>query len=151
MQTFLPYSSFGLSASVLDYKRLGKQRLEAKQLLQALHFPERSRWWNHPACKMWHGCEKALAVYWLAMCREWKKRGYQDNLIHEAEKYLASVEDVYLKYPWWLGEDHFHAAHRSNLLRKLPSHYSKFGWTEHPHMAYWWPDAKNVPNRLKRA
>ena len=36
MQTFLPYPDFQLSAECLDYKRLGKQRLEAFQLLVAL-------------------------------------------------------------------------------------------------------------------
>lgn len=34
MQTFLPYPDFALSAKVLDNKRLGKQRLEAKQILE---------------------------------------------------------------------------------------------------------------------
>jgi len=29
MQTFLPYADFKLSTRVLDYKRLGKQRVEA--------------------------------------------------------------------------------------------------------------------------
>ena len=36
MQTFLPYPDFQISASVLDYRRLGKQRVECKQLLTAL-------------------------------------------------------------------------------------------------------------------
>lgn len=36
MQTFLPYISFEESAACLDYRRLGKQRLEAKQLLNAI-------------------------------------------------------------------------------------------------------------------
>lgn len=34
MQTFLPYPDFAESAKVLDNGRLGKQRLEAKQILQ---------------------------------------------------------------------------------------------------------------------
>lgn len=34
MQTFLPYANFEASAKVLDYKRLGKQRVEAKQILE---------------------------------------------------------------------------------------------------------------------
>lgn len=36
MQTFLPYSSFTESAKVLDNKRLGKQRVEAYQILKTL-------------------------------------------------------------------------------------------------------------------
>lgn len=34
MNTFLPYPSFDESAKCLDYKRLGKQRVEAKQILE---------------------------------------------------------------------------------------------------------------------
>ena len=36
MQTFLPYDSFEESASVLDWKRLGKQRVEAMQIVNAI-------------------------------------------------------------------------------------------------------------------
>ena len=36
MQTFLPYPSMGQSVRCLDYRRLGKQRVEALQILNAL-------------------------------------------------------------------------------------------------------------------
>ena len=36
MQTFLPYKSFERSVQVLDNKRLGKQRVEAFQILNVL-------------------------------------------------------------------------------------------------------------------
>ena len=36
MQTFLPYKSFEKSAKCLDYKRLGKQRIETWQIYSAL-------------------------------------------------------------------------------------------------------------------
>ena len=36
MQTFLPHSSFKDTFKVLDYKRLGKQRVEAHQILNIL-------------------------------------------------------------------------------------------------------------------
>ena len=36
MQTFLPYKSFTKSAASLDWRRLGKQRVENLQLMQAL-------------------------------------------------------------------------------------------------------------------
>jgi len=54
MQTFLAYPDYKLSASVLDMKRLGKQRVEAWQIVQALTVPEYG-WKNHPAVKMWRG------------------------------------------------------------------------------------------------
>ena len=36
MQTFLPYDDFVLSLDCLDYRRLGKQRVESMQLLNAM-------------------------------------------------------------------------------------------------------------------
>ena len=37
MQIFLPYKSFKKSAEVLDYQRLGKQRVEALQIINNAH------------------------------------------------------------------------------------------------------------------
>ena len=36
MQTFLPYPSFEESAKVLDWRRLGKQRVEGMQIINAI-------------------------------------------------------------------------------------------------------------------
>jgi hypothetical protein len=33
MQTFLPYASFEETAHILDYRRLGKQRVEGWQII----------------------------------------------------------------------------------------------------------------------
>lgn len=55
MQTFLPYPDFERSAAALDYRRLGKQRIEAYQILQTLQNPEQRSWRNHPAVRMWRG------------------------------------------------------------------------------------------------
>ncbi len=58
MQTFLPYEDFTLSAQCLDYRRLGKQRVEALQIFNALTGAstkdgrEYRGWINHPATKM---------------------------------------------------------------------------------------------------
>lgn len=137
MQTFLPYPDFHRSAEVLDYRRLGKQRVEAKQILQALHYG--GGWVNHPATKMWKGYHKALGEYWLVCCIEWKSRGYNDRLSSEAMRYLESMSALPSQKPPWFGTARFHAAHRSNLLRKDPIYYSKFGWEEHGHLPYVWP------------
>jgi hypothetical protein len=41
--------------------------------------------------------------------------------------------------PPWLGDEAFHAAHRSNLLRKAPEYYRSF-WPEEPDdLEYVWP------------
>ena len=50
MQTFLPYKSFKDSFKVLDYRRLGKQRVEAYQILNVLLGRTKTKGWsNHPA------------------------------------------------------------------------------------------------------
>lgn len=38
-----------------------------------------------------------------------------------------------------LGLKAFHSGHRSNLLRKDPTHYGQFGWTDDPANDYYWP------------
>ena len=140
MQTFLPYRSFVQSAKVLDYRRLGKQRVEAYQILKTLS-GESQGWQNHPAVKMWKGYELLLAEYGLDMCNEWIARGYNDSLkpkfLDYMCRYVSQVNSV--RSPHWLGDESFHASHRSNLLRKDGTHYSQFGWTEPPDLEYVWP------------
>jgi hypothetical protein len=61
MQTFLPYKDFKKSAKVLDNKRLGKQRVEAFQILNILLGRTKTKGWrNHPAVLMWKGHSNAL-------------------------------------------------------------------------------------------
>jgi hypothetical protein len=43
VQTFLPYPDFERTAEVLDDRRLGKQRVEVLQILNAIHRPEHYR------------------------------------------------------------------------------------------------------------
>jgi hypothetical protein len=46
--------------------------------------------------------------------------------------------------PHWLGDEEFHASHRSNLLRKDFEYYSKHGWTDNPEDPYVWMDDKGL-------
>lgn len=138
MQTFLPYPSFVDSAKCLDNKRLSKQRVEAKQIFLALTIPEYGRK-NHPAVKMWKGHEGYLLVYTQEMCKEWRKRGFEDSVMAWTST-VAKEQPVesFLK-PAWIGNENFHASHRSNLLRKDPEWYGNFGWTEPDDLPYVWP------------
>lgn len=133
MQTFLPYADFIDSAEVLDMRRLGKQRVETKQIITALEGGK--GWANHPATKMWGGYEAALAQYGLDMCMEWRSRGYKDSLL----PFFADRLQRNYKFPEWLGDSDFHLAHRSNLLRKMPEHYRLY-WPDEPNtLPYIWP------------
>jgi len=61
MQTFLPYPDFIDSVKALDYRRLGKQRVEARQILNILLENRKNGGWvNHPCTKMWRGYHDAL-------------------------------------------------------------------------------------------
>lgn len=133
MQTFLPYPDFCRSLSCLDSRRLGKQRVEAMQILNTLLRGTKA-WSNHPAVLMWKGYEAALAEYMNIAILEWVHRGYHNTMSE------ASLGKVTL--PWWLGWPQFHASHRSNLLRKDYTFYRKYGWREEPNKEYTWPTTK---------
>ena len=140
MQTFLPLPDFAQSAACLDMRRLGKQRVEAKQILLCLEGGRKTGWKNHPAVLMWEGYEGALTQYGVAVCTEWIERGYKDSLKPFFEERMAPFVLVDLP-PWW-NSDAFHASHRSNLLRKDPEHYGQFQWSESPDLPYVWPVQK---------
>ena len=135
MQTFLPYASFEQSASVLDRQRLGKQRIEAAQLLRGLLGT--GGWTNHPASKMWKGYERARAQYGLAICLEWVSRGYSDSQETLFQQWVASLPNTGL--PSWIGSEQFHRSHQSNLVRKFPEHYRKFFPDVPDDLPYEWP------------
>lgn len=135
MQTFLPYPNFTESAQCLDRQRLGKQRVEALQILRALRFG--GAWANHPATRMWRGHEDLLCVYGIEICREWRSRGYDDSLLLSFIDLLKTVTGS--SDPTWLGNEDFHRAHRSNLLRKDSVWYGQFGWDVPDNLPYVWP------------
>ena len=139
MQTFLVYPDFTKALACLDTKRLGKQRIEADQILKNL-IGVNDGWKNHPAVKMWIGHENALIEYRNIAIDIWIKRGYKNTM-----PYLDFVENKTFDDPPWLGNSEFHASHRSNLLRKNLEYYSKFGWTEPDNLPYIWPQPKELP------
>lgn len=138
LQTFLPYDDFRKSAAVLDYRRLGKQRVECLQILNTLT-GKSDGWKNHPAVRMWRGFECALAIYAKDVIDEWVRRGYRNTIDLSWTNELRSS-----LLPPWFGDKEFHASHRSNLLRKDAVHYGQFGWKESADLPYVWPVKGNV-------
>jgi hypothetical protein len=136
VQTFLPHADFAQSARALDRARLGKQRVEAYQILRVL-LSLSTGWANHPAVKMWRGYERSLACYTLVMCAEWKRRGYADTI---SEKVYALLK---LLPPQQREPRHFNHAfresHRSNLVRKDPTHYAPQFHGVRADLPYVWP------------
>jgi hypothetical protein len=134
MQTFLPYPNLRKSLEVLDSRRLGKQRVEAFQILNVLlNRTEKKGWRNHPAVKMWKGYENALKLYLNTAIELWISRGYKNTM--KLEKIKGKIV-----LPLWFGGKKFHKSHKSNLLRKDKSHYSQFGWKEKDNLPYVWPN-----------
>jgi hypothetical protein len=149
VQTFLPDPDFATSAGLLDTKRLGKQRVEAMQILRALTRVEYG-WKHHPAVLMWAGYEEALVAYALAVCEEWIARGHADTVavtimddLREGtgltsvrtQAELALAGDL----PPWLGDAGLHRSHRSALVRKEPDHYRQHFADEPDDLEYVWP------------
>lgn len=140
MQTFLPFKDFNQSANSLDRARLGKQRVETLQILQALDKRnnqklEKVGWINHPATKMWDGYEYHLAEYGKAICVEWVSRGYNDSCFDK----ISNLQLLFSKTeePWWLGDPRLHLSHKAMLYKKSPEFYLNFANSKAED--YWWP------------
>tara|TARA_R110000824_G_scaffold351725_3_gene538762 strand:+ start:779 stop:1204 length:426 start_codon:yes stop_codon:yes gene_type:complete len=132
MQTFMTSYDYTIVAEQLDYRRLGKQRLEGLQTHNQLTkgkggFP------HHPINAMWQGFEPSLAEYTNAMINEWIKRGYKNTmeLISCCSDWKGYVECNHKK-PQWVYNAALHRSHKSNLLRKDYLYYSKYYDTNIP-------------------
>lgn len=154
MQTFVPLGpDLRGGFAQLDYRRLGKQRVEAWQILNILRGVDNEGnpkvhggWANHPATKMWQGFPHGLAYYGKLCCEEWIARGYNDSLLdrfqsvideYEAERPWASGTHVI--WPPWLFDDCVAETHRSRLIDKFPEHYQPL-WPDTPlGLDYIWP------------
>lgn len=137
VNTFLPWPDEVKTAKSLDNKRLGKQRVEALQILRA-NLGLTIGWRNHPAAVMWRRHEGALAQYICAMCDEWERRGYVDNVraqVLELWKANDFPAESFAK-PWWWGKRKLHRSHKSNLKRKDPI---KYGFDVPNDLPYQWP------------
>lgn len=169
MQTFLPYPDYARSARVLDNKRLGKQRVESKQILQVLQIGpyqiadkiingEPASWKsakeaeylaapkNHRRKTPWynHPAAKMWRGYEYALC--------DYSYIVCAEWIDRGCEDSLLnwfhekmrafepKTPIWMGNEQFHLSHQSNLVRKDPDYYTRHFPGVPSDLPYLWPD-----------
>lgn len=151
MQTFLPHPTLEGSVKCLDFHRLNSQINEAHIILNVLLGRSKkdgtptTGWQHHPVVKMWRGYEAALALYHNLALAEFIRRG-GENKGRQFEEVPDNVE-----MPPWLGNESFHAGHRSQLLAKarerlrqgfLDQHnwYDQFCWREAPgKFPYIWP------------
>lgn len=99
MQVFMPYVDPKTSASVLDTKRLGKQRVEIKYMLEVMYgmWPYR----KHPIIEMWWDYPKYLEQIYYYCVQEWASRGFKNTM---PDKIRYALSDPCTKYepPPWL-------------------------------------------------
>jgi hypothetical protein len=129
VNTFLPLADLKASAEVLDYRRLGKQRVEARQLINTL--VHGGGWANHPATHMWSQNLSGLMRYHDICIDEWVRRGYRNTM----QKFGVTVYSL----PKWFGDEEFHSSHRAALLHKNHDFYRRYDWREKPELNYAWP------------
>lgn len=139
MQTFIVNKDHTVTAQSLDYRRLGKQRVEAIQIAQTILGTSNGRGWaNHPAVKMWKPYIGHLIWKYLpAMIDEWERRGYNGPKCKEHLSRLQELVPYRTEFefePPWLNNDLI-VSHKSNLIRKLSEHYA--------------PKFPNIPNDLE--
>lgn len=141
MQVFLPYSDFNKIAACLDKKRLFKQVVEARQILSQNGIvviknngeQYRPTHPSHPATKMWVKYNNSLITYHNILLEKCKEVGFK-TLMGPLEL-TGPVED-----PPWVHDIDLINSHRSNLLVKKSSYYSKFEWDVPLGLPYIWYD-----------
>ena len=150
MQTFLPYSGFADSAEVLDVPRLGKQRVEALQILRALQLPDYG-WKNHPAVLMWRGRVPALVSYGLSCVTTWRTLGHADSTAGQIAEFAPQVGSLTQRQlgrqgllPSWLGDERLHQSHRSRLIAKDAGYYRSLFPDTPEDVDYYWPPPDEV-------
>ena len=138
----MPFECFQSSAKVLDQKRLGKQRVEVIQLLNSIKKVKNNEpvrgWKNHPCRKMWHDYSNALVVYGIAICNEWRERGYNDTCLDKINALYNDNENLVM--PKWLGNDELHLSHKSMLVQKDTLFYGSLWPTVPRDLDYIWPE-----------
>lgn len=129
VNTFIPYSSFRKCAKVLDNKRLGKQRVEAKQIINVIKKIKKDpnaksangktlAWSRHPVVLMWKDHVPALKLYYNCIVDEWISRGYLNTM----KKFRVTKFTI----PWFMHNKQVIESFRAALLRKNHAHYSRF-------------------------
>lgn len=125
MQTFVSDPDLSLCAAILSLSRprLGRQRIECRQIDRALSLPPGSAGWQrHPNTLRWKGHRGWLCLYALAICAAWRELGYVDNQAPYFEQRLAVLpQSEHEPPPWWGGD--IHHEHRILLCHKVGTAY----------------------------
>lgn len=140
VNTFIISTNLQESFALLDYKRLGKQRLEAKQIINILEKIDNGEtilnvgFSSHPATLMWKGYTNALKIYFNFCVQEWINRGYKNTMeLYEVDYYI---------FPPFVTFQPFILSHKAALLRKDPEYYKDLmcdDLNQYMRLGYLWP------------
>lgn len=132
----MQHQNYELVAQELDDKRLGKQRVEAYQIVKALRgdYANSGAWENHPATVMWRGHQYQLGLYGWHICKEWMARGHDDTVIQHFVDLMDNSS--FTNMPWWVNNTILNLTHQSNLMRKDSSYYR---YNVPDNIPYVWP------------
>ena len=106
MQVYRPYIDHGRSAEFLDDLRLGRQRVETKQVILAILRKlgilrdGKTGWLNHPIVLMYFNNGRPylddLVRYFYAVVDEWVRRGFVNNIsLNDIESLIKYVNYEY--------------------------------------------------------
>lgn len=112
--TFVVDDDPKICAKELDNARLGKQRLEAKQIIDNLETVSTKGFSKHPATLMWEGYTPALKYYFNCIVDEWISRGMKN----EMKKYALDGKEEDIIFPWWFKNKQVQLSHVYSLYRK---------------------------------
>lgn len=129
----------------LDMKRLGKQRVEAAQIISILEYYDEhgelpdNGWANHKVTKMWMGHTKALKMYFNYTVKYWIERGYKNTYEFyedvdceiikcrfDGRTAVFEKEATSETFPLWFSFPPIHYAYRAALYMKDPEFYADF-------------------------
>ena len=130
VNTFVVSDDLTVCVKALDYRRLGKQRVEAYQIWRVLKGFTKG-WRRHPAVLMWEGYTCFLAKYCNACIDEWILRGYKNTM--QKLPHCSSPQP-----PWWWGWEPVLKSHQASLNRKAPDFYH-FDVDQNDWPDYVWP------------
>ena len=125
VNTFILSNSPRTCVTLLDYRRLGKQRVEAKQIIDTIE-NKTDGWKNHPVSKMWKDHVIGLKYYFNCCVDEWVNRGYKNTMIkYDLSDYLlpdGSYDELKL-LPWFYYNKQIQESFKASLYRKEPDFY----------------------------
>lgn len=133
--TFIVIGDFILNAQILDFIRLGKQRVEAKQIIDIILSKITSgAWVNHPAVHQWRNFVDALKYYTNCIILEFIKRGGKNTMT------LYDLPET-IQMPWWVSWNRLYQSQRAMLYRKDPFYYHDKFTIEPDYLSYGyiWP------------